>query len=446
MSGLVHPARSRCFSVPLIAAALGLAAPLAAADPQKWLRESEQVPALVELYKELHQAPELSLHEMRTAARLADELRKVGIEVTTQAGGHGVVGLLKNGTGPTVMLRTDLDGLPIVEETQLPYASKVKTTDETGAEVGVMHACGHDIHITNLIGVARYLAANKSAWQGTVMFIGQPAEEFGSGARLMLDAGLFKKFPRPDYALALHVDSTLAAGRVGYRAGYSLANVDSVDITLKGRGGHGAFPHTTIDPIVEAARLVLDLQTIVGREIKPTEPAVITVGSIHGGTKHNIIGDTCHLQLTVRSYSDKVRKHLLAAIRRKALATAASSGAPEPTITVSDGTPALFNDERLVNRIVPVFVHLFGEENVAASEASMGGEDFSEYGVAGVPIFMFRLGSVDAKRLAEFQESGKTPPSLHSPKYYPDPQQALETGVAAMSAAVLELLPANPSK
>jgi hippurate hydrolase len=328
----------------------------------------------------------------------------------------------------------------------LPYASKVKTTDETGAEVGVMHACGHDIHITNLIGVARYLAANKSAWQGTVMFIGQPAEEFGSGARLMLDAGLFKKFPRPDYALALHVDSTLAAGRVGYRAGYSLANVDSVDITLKGRGGHGAFPHTTIDPIVEAARLVLDLQTIVGREIKPTEPAVITVGSIHGGTKHNIIGDTCHLQLTVRSYSDKVRKHLLAAIRRKALATAASSGAPEPTITVSDGTPALFNDERLVNRIVPVFVHLFGEENVAASEASMGGEDFSEYGVAGVPIFMFRLGSVDAKRLAEFQESGKTPPSLHSPKYYPDPQQALETGVAAMSAAVLELLPANPSK
>ncbi len=277
-----------------------------------------------------------------------------------------------------------------------------------------------------------------------MVYIGQPAEEKGMGAMQMLDDGLFEKFPKPDYAMAMHVDATLAAGRIGYRAGYALANVDSVDIKLHGRGGHGAAPHTTIDPIVQAARLVLDLQTIVSREIKPTEPAVVTVGSIHGGTKHNIIGGECHLQLTVRSYTDEVRQHLLEAIRRKALASAASSGAPEPTITVTEGTPAMFNDAKLVERIVPVFQSLLGDECVVQSEQSMGGEDFSRYGLAGVPIFMFRLGSVEEQRLAGYKRIGQSPPSLHSPVYYPDAEPTLTTGIAAMASAALELLQDKP--
>jgi hippurate hydrolase len=303
-----------------------------------------------------------------------------------------------------------------------------------------MHACGHDVHITCLIGVARYLAANKDRWAGTAMFIGQPAEERGSGAKAMLDDGLFAEFKKPDYALALHVDAELPTGQLGYRAGYALANTDSIDITMKGKGGHGAYPHTTIDPVVLAAHLVLDLQTIVSREIAPIDPAVVTVGSIHGGTKHNVIGDTCHLQITVRSYKDEVRKHLHAAIKRKAAAVAAGAGAPEPEVKISEGTPAMFNDEKLVARVVGVFEKQFGKQNVVPAEPSMGGEDFSQYGLAGVPIFMFRLGAVDAPRLKRFEMLGQQPPSLHSPLFYPDAEQAIETGVTAMSVAVLELL------
>jgi hippurate hydrolase len=312
--------------------------------------------------------------------------------------------------------------------------------DDAGNEVGVMHACGHDVHITCLVGVARYLAANKDLWRGTAMFIGQPAEERGLGAKAMLNDGLFTKFKKPDYALALHVDAALPTGQLGYRAGYALANTDSIDITMKGRGGHGAYPHTTIDPIVLAAHLVLDLQTIVSREIAPIDPAVITVGSIHGGTKHNVIGDTCHLQITVRSYKDAVRKHLHAAIIRKASAVAAGARAPEPEVKITEGTPATFNNEALVARIVPVFEKQFGKENVIPSEPSMGGEDFSQYGLAGVPIFMFRLGTIDAQRLERFKMLGQQPPSLHSALFYPDAEKAIETGVTAMSIAVLELL------
>jgi hippurate hydrolase len=263
---------------------------------------SSHVAELVTLYRYFHAHPELSLFEQATASRVAAEWKAAGFEVTPGVGGNGVVAILKNGSGPTVMLRTDLDGLPVVENTGLVYASQVKVKDPSGAEIGVMHACGHDIHITGLTGVARYLAAHKNQWRGTLMLIGQPAEERVLGAKAMLDDGLFSKFPKPDFALALHVDAALAAGKVGCRPGYSLANTDSVDVTVLGKGGHGAYPHTTVDPIVQAAQLVLALQTIVSREVKPTEPAVITVGSIHGGTKHNIIGDSCHLQLTVRSY------------------------------------------------------------------------------------------------------------------------------------------------
>ncbi len=393
------------------------------------------------LYRELHAAPELSFQEEKTAARLASELRQLGAVVTTQVGGHGVVALLANGEGPTLMLRTDLDGLPVTEQTRLAYSSQVKATNEQGVEVGVMHACGHDIHITNLIGTARFLNSHRDAWQGTVMFIGQPAEERGAGAQAMLEDGLFERFPKPDFALALHVDANLATGKIGYRTGYALANVDSVDIHIKGRGGHGAYPHTTVDPIVQAAQLVLALQTIVSREIKPTAPAVVTVGSIHGGTKHNVISDSCHLQLTVRSYADDVRSRILSAIRRKALAAAASVNAPEPEIKVSEGTPALWNDEDLAARVIPAMQQEMGAENVIDSEASMGGEDFSRYGRAGVPILMYRLGTVAERRLSRFQQLGQQPPSLHSALYYPDARDALTTGIRTMARATMALLP-----
>jgi amidohydrolase len=272
------------------------------------------------------------------------------------------------------------------------------------------------------------------------MMIAQPAEEVGAGARAMLDDGLFERFARPDWALALHVDSTLATGKVGCRAGYSLANVDSVDITLRGRGGHGAQPHTTIDPIVQAAQLVLALQTIVSREISPIEPAVITVGSIRGGSKHNIIGNSCHLEITVRSYSDEVRAQLLSAIERRSKAVAMGAGAPEPVIEISQGTPALNNDDELAARMTEVFRSVLGEENVILSDPSMGGEDFSYYGRAGVPILMYRLGAVDPNRLERYRQIGQPSPSLHSPLFYPDAEETLVTGVTTMAHAVLDLL------
>jgi hippurate hydrolase len=408
-----------------------------ASDPSEWIEDN--LPSVVEFYKQLHAHPELSYKEQETSATLANELRNVGAEVTEQVGGFGVVGILKNGDGPVVMLRADMDALPVVEETGLPYASTVRTEDERGATVGVMHACGHDIHMANLVGVARYLAENRDAWRGTVLFICQPAEERGAGAQAMLDDGLFVRFPRPSFALALHVSPIHATGKVAYRAGYAMANVDSVDITIHGRGGHGAYPHTTIDPIVIAARLILDLQTIVSREVKPIEPAVVTVGSIRGGTKHNIIADECHLQLTVRSYAPEVRKQIHEAIRRKAEAAAQSASAPLPEVEISEGTPSLFNDEGLVARLVPVFKQVLGEENVVEGEPVMGGEDFSQFGLAGVPIMMFSLGSINEERLSGLiAQSG--PPSLHSPVYYPDPEPTLTTGIKTLASAALELL------
>lgn len=406
--------------------------------PADWSKQ--HVDELLTVYKDFHANPELSFREERTAEKLAAELKSLGIEVTTGVGQMGVVGLLKNGDGPVIMIRTDLDALPVVEATGLPFASKVIAKDPKGNDVGVMHACGHDIHITCQIGVARYLATHKESWRGTVMFVGQPAEEVGNGAQAMLKDGLFTRFPRPKYALALHVDASLPTGQVGYRAGYILANVDSVDIVMKGKGGHGAFPQTTIDPIVQAAHLIVDLQTLISRENSPFEPAVITVGSIHGGTKHNIISDSCRLQLTVRSYGPEIRERLLSGIKRKAKAAAISANAPEPIVEFSDATPATRNDEALVERVVPVFKRVLGEKNVIPAEPSMGGEDFSEYGLAGVPIFMFRLGSVNVERLAEMKKDGKTPPSLHSPFYYPDAKEAITTGVTAMSAALVDLM------
>ena len=409
-----------------------------AETPREWA--TTHVDELVELYRHFHSHPELSFQEKETAARVAKELKAAGVDVTEGVGGTGVVGVLKNGAGPTVMLRTDLDALPVTELTGLAYASKVKVKDPSGADVGVMHACGHDIHITNLVAMARYFSTHKDEWAGTLIFLGQPAEERGSGAKAMLNDKLFERFSKPDFALALHCDSMLPSDQVGCRGGYMLANVDSIDITVRGRGGHGAMPHTTVDPIVTAAQLILSLQTIVSREVKPTDPAVITVGSIHGGTKHNIIGDTCHLQITVRSYSDKVREQLLAAIRRKAQGVAIAAGAPEPVIAVSEGTPAMFNDEKLALRMSEVFAREFGKEKVIPGEPSMGGEDFSQYGRAGVPILMFRVGTIEPKRLARMKELGQEVPSLHSPLFYPDAEPTLITAAHSMIAATLELM------
>ncbi|HWL07261.1 MAG TPA: amidohydrolase [Planctomicrobium sp.] len=414
-----------------------LAAPCSA-DVKTWV-ESE-MDSIARLYLHLHRHPELSLHEKETAARIAQELRDAGYQVTTDVGGHGLVGLLKNGEGPCVMLRCDLDALPITETTGLEYASTVTTTTSKGVSTGVMHACGHDIHMTNLVGVARYLASHRDQWKGTLMLVGQPAEEGGEGAKAMLKDGLFERFPKPDYALAIHVWPSIPTGKIGFRPGAIMANVDSVDITMKGRGGHGSAPQTTIDPIIQAAELVVSLQTIVSRELNPQETGVITVGSIHGGTQHNIIGNECHLQLTVRSYSDEVRQLLLDGIERKAKAVAAGSRAPDPVIVIKVNTPVLFNDAKLTERFVQSARATIGEENVVEVPPSMGGEDFSRYGRAGVPIMMFRLGAISQHRLDQMTAAGIPVPSLHSSTFYPDFEEALQTGIVTMTSAVLNLM------
>ena len=410
-----------------------------AEDPGDWAKSN--MADLVKLYVHLHQNPELSFEEEKTGQRIGEELEKAGCDVTWNVGGHGVVGIMKNGEGPTVMVRTDLDALPIVERTGRPYASRVEVEDATGAAVGVMHACGHDIHMTSLIGTARFLGAHKDQWRGTLVFIGQPAEERGSGAIAMLEDGLFKRFPKPDACLALHVSGDLPAGRIAVRPGYIMANVDSVDVTFHGLGGHGAYPHVAIDPIVQAARFVMDVQTVVSREVKPLEPAVITVGSIHAGTKHNIIPDNCHLQLTVRSYSDETRKKLLDGIKRKAEAAAASSQAPQPEVSVSEGTPSLYNDDELTGRLVGVFRDKLGDQAVVEAEPVMGGEDFSQYSrQGGMPGMLFWLGTVEQDRLDRYARMGIPIPGLHSAEYWPDPEPSLQTGVTAMSHAVLDLM------
>ncbi|PTL77968.1 amidohydrolase [Vitiosangium sp. GDMCC 1.1324] len=398
-------------------------------------------PELEALYRDLHQNPELSQQEEKTAAKLAERLRKLGFEVTQNVGGHGVVALLRNGKGPTVMLRTDLDALPVEEKTGLPYASHVTAQDDTGQSVPVMHACGHDVHMTAWLGTATLLARSKDRWRGTLMLVGQPAEEKGSGARKMLEDGLFKRFPKPDFALAIHNSATAVAGSIEYVSGYALANVDSVDITLYGKGGHGAYPHTTVDPIVLAARTVLSLQTIVSREKSPLEPAVVTVGSIHGGTKHNIIPDEVKLQLTVRTYKPEVRKQILAAIERMVNAEATAAGAPrKPDMVISEGTPATYNDPELTKRLISAVTRVLGAENVREAQPVMGGEDFSEYGLAGVPAVMLWVGTVEPKRHAEARAVGQTLPSLHSALFAPDTERTLRTGITTLTTSALELM------
>jgi amidohydrolase len=401
---------------------------------------AERSGAWVNLYFELHASPELSFQETNTAEKLASRLRNLGYEVATGVGKTGYVAVLRNGAGPTLMLRADLDGLPVVEQTGLEYASKVRARDARGVEVGVMHACAHDMHMACQIAAADYLSEHRDQWCGTLVLIGQPAEEIGGGAKAMLADGLFVRFPRPDAAIALHVDPEMEVGSVGYRVGNMYASVDSVDIVIQGKGGHGAFPHQAIDPVVQAAHLIVDLQTLVSRENSPLEPAVITVGSIHAGTKHNIIDSTCKLQLTVRAYSADVRERLKQGIVRKAKAAAISAGASEPKIEFSDDTPATINDGELVERLVPVFQEVLGRDRVLEVQPVMGGEDFSQYGLAGVPIAMFRLGTQSTDRIKRFRAEEQSLPSLHSPFFYPDPSQTLETGAKTLIAAALEVM------
>ncbi len=410
-------------------------------------RVDAEYAALDALYRDLHAHPELSLMEERTAGVIAGELRRAGFEVTEKVGGFGVVGVLRNGAGLTLMLRTDLDGLPVEEETGLPYASRKRMKDLAGREVPTMHACGHDLHMTVFSGTARLLATLREHWSGTLVMIGQPAEERGLGARAMLADGLFTRFPRPDFVVALHDIATLPAGTVGTLAGFMMANVDTLDITVRGIGGHGAYPHTTKDPIVLAARIVVALQTIVSRETRPIEPAVVTVGSIQGGTKHNIIPDEVKLQLTVRSYSDQVRQQTLAAIRRICRGEAIAAGIPDdrmPVITSSENeyTPATYNDPALTRRVHAALATWLGTDNVRTIDPEMGGEDFSRYGRTAerVPICMFRLGVVAPAAYAESQRTGAPLPSLHSNKFAPLPEPSIKTGVNGMVGIALELL------
>lgn len=431
--------------------AFTLGAPLAAfAGPELKeavaARVNAEYPSLEVIYRDLHTHPELSFVEKRTAGIAAEQLRAAGFTVTENVGNTGVVAVLQNGPGPTLAIRADMDALPIKEATGLPYASQVTMADFTGKEQPAMHACGHDTHVTTLIGTARTMAALKVHWSGTLVLFAQPAEEIGGGARAMLKDGLFTKFPRPDNVIAFHVGGDSPAGQVATLEGPSYANVDSIDILVRGIGGHGARPHSTRDPVVLASEIVLALQTVVSRELKPGTPAVITVGAIHGGTKRNIIPAEVRLELTLRSYSDEVAAHLLASIKRIAENTARAAGVPDnllPVITVEQTrTPFTFNDPALTRHLTGVFAQWFPADQLGTAEAGTYGEDFSEYGRTQprIPISIFWVGGSDPKVLADAAAKGQLAPSNHSAFWAPLPEPTIKTAITAMSAAALDLL------
>ncbi len=400
----------------------------------------EDISYLNEYYKLRHQNPELSLEEKETSKSLANELRKIGLDVTENFGGYGVVGVLKNGKGPTILYRTDMDALPMYEKTGLDYLSN-KTTVYNGEQIGMMHSCGHDIHMTTWLGTARLMSKMKDKWKGTLLFIGQPAEEIGAGARLMLEAGLYEKFGVPSYAIGLHSSPELVAGTVGFGKGYTMANTEMIDINVFGVGAHGASPHISIDPIVTASMIVMDLQTIVSRNLKPTKSAVITVGAIKGGNKHNVIPEKVTLKLTIRSYSEEVRLMIHRRIREICKGVAIAAGLPEakyPEIVIpKDFTPANYNNPELTELMIQSSISVLGAGNVVDSEALMLGEDFARYGSTKekVPSVLFWLGTVSDERI----QKGNLP-GLHSPFYYPEPQKTIETGVTVVSNGLLKLL------
>lgn len=431
----------------MAAALLATASHAHAANP---LRDAiaKDMPSLIEIYRDLHANPELSFEEVKTAAKLAAEAKRLGFQVTEGVGKTGVVAVMKNGAGPTVMIRADMDGLPVIEQTGLPFASKVRGVSKSGTETGIMHACGHDTHMTAWVSTARQLVANKDKWSGTLVMILQPAEEIGAGAKAMLDDGLYTRFPKPDYAIAFHDAAQFPAGTIGYQSGWALANVDSVDIKVKGVGGHGAYPHTTKDPIVLASRIVTALQTLVSREVDPQDAAVVTVGSFHAGAKHNIISDEATLLLTVRSYSDETRKLLLDGIRRIAKGEAIAAGVPEdrmPVVSVNEAefTPATFNTSPLTERVASLFKKQFGEQRVIETKPVMGGEDFSRFYLAdkaNVQSMIFWVGGVPQAELEAAAKSGKPLPSLHSPYWAPDAEKVIATASEALTLAAMDLM------
>jgi len=420
----------------LRAAPLDPAAARAAIDAET----AKNWPELDALYKDIHAHPELGHQETRTAALLAAKMRALGLEVTEHVGGTGVVAILKNGPGPVVMVRTELDALPMEEKTGLSYASRVQVS-EGDKTTFVAHSCGHDNHMAWWVGTAEALLALKSQWSGTVMFIAQPAEETVGGASGMIADGLFTRFPKPDFAFAVHDSNGLPAGKVGYTPGFSASNADSVSVTVYGVGGHGAAPQETVDPVVIAARTIVSWQTIVSRENDPQDPAVITVGSIHGGTKNNIIPDEVVMQLTVRSYKDEVRKHLLAAIERIADAEAAAAGAPKkPLVEIMEGVGAVYNDPQTTNRLADRLKQVMGDSNVVLGRPIMASDDFAEYRYAGVPSVMLELGAVNPEKYAAAKKSGEALPGPHSPYFAPDREPSLKTGIEVEMAAILELM------
>jgi amidohydrolase len=413
-----------------------------------------ELPSLLAIYKDIHSHPELSTKEQRSSAIVAKELRAAGCEVTENFGTYdnpswkcyGVVGVMKNGDGPTVLVRTDMDALPVQEQTGAPYASKVTMTNTDGKEVPVMHACGHDIHMSALIGTARALGKLKDKWHGTIIFVGQPAEEMAGGARAMLHAGLYDRFGKPDYAVALHDNAEIEAGKIGITEGYYNANVDSVDVTVKGMSGHGAYPHKTKDPIVLSAEIINAWQTIASRENNPVDPIVVTVGSIHGGTKHNIIPDEVKMQLTVRTYKSEVRERVLAAIEQIAKGCAIAAGLPQdemPEVNVlrSEHVNAVYNNPGLAKRLTAVLKSAIGAENVVSRDPTMAGDDFSDFSLAdhSIPACMFNVGAVDPAKAAESKKTGAPLPSLHSSKFLPVPEPTIRTAVIGMTATVLDL-------
>lgn len=405
------------------------------------------MPSLIEIYRDMHAHPELSGQEVQSAARMAREARRLGFSVTENVGGHGVVAVMRNGDGPTVLIRADMDALPVTEQTNLPYASQVRVRTAAGVETGVMHACGHDTHMTSWIGVARQLAARKSEWQGTVMMIGQPAEETVNGAQGMIDAGLFTRFPKPNYAIAFHVASMFPAGMIGIAPGPALASADSVDIEIRGVGGHGAAPHTTRDPIVLGSRIVTTLQTLVSREVDPIQPAVVTVGSFHGGTKHNIISDSAHLQLTVRAFSEPVRDQLLAGIARIARGEAIAAGIAEdrmPVVTFdrSQGTPPTINTPAFSQDMKTFLAGQFGAERVVIFPPMTGSEDFGAFAATdpNMKSLIFWVGSVPQAEMEAARRENRTLPSNHSPFFAPDADAVISTATEALTSMTINLL------
>ena len=414
-----------------------------AAGPPELAGLDALYPSLDALYCDLHKNPELSLHEEKTAAKLAERMRALGYEVTERVGGYGIVCVMKNGAGPTVMIRTDLDALPIKEQTGLPYASTATATNDAGETVSVMQACGHDVHMASWIGAATLLAKAKGRWHGTLVFVGQPAEERLQGARAMVQDGLLTRFPKPDFVLGIHDSNLQPAGQIGVLAGPALAASNAVDITFYGKGGHGASPHKTVDPIVMAARTVVTLQTIVAREVNPFDPAVVTVGTFRAGTKRNIIADEARLELTVRSYKPEVQKQLLSAIERIAKAEAAAARAPkEPLVAVDskEASDVVFNDPALAARLEKALKQGLGSDRVAAAEPASGSEDFGVFGQsAGAPSVMLRLGTVEAGEFAKAKAEGRDTPGLHTAKFAPDREPTIRGGVSALTLSVLEL-------